>query len=697
MVTGNEGNRIVKAVDSKTLPYGTWPSVLSAKVVTSAGSSFGMPAEYAGSVLATEMRPEESGRVALVERQQSGVVRDVLPRDYSVRTRVHEYGGRAWWSGLNHVYFCCWEDQRLYSAKGSPDALEAPCPLTPEPLAHHGLRFADGIETPDGQWVIAVAEVHTSDQARLGLTCRKPDEAVNVVIAIPTDGSAVNDATRLVVLSRATDFVSNPRVSADGTRLCWLQWNHPNMPWDATELMTAHLALSPKPVLSHVQCIAGGTDLAIVGPSWLRDGRLAYSTDESGWWNVSVFNPETKTHQSVTQLTNAEIGAPAWGIGTSRFTELCNDYQADGEDLPWLAVAVTESAEDWLGVVRVSGSMERLPVACAAVKGLSATADGGLLVHLDLADADSEHRRFTQEELAKSGCGKALFNPKATGVTPGFRCSIAESFWFDSAGETAQAFFYPPAAQALTAPDGEKPPLIVMGHGGPTAHASPSLRMGIQYWTSRGFAVADVNYRGSSGFGRGYRQGLNEAWGVVDVEDCINVVKALSEQGKVDPNRCVIRGGSAGGLTVLRALQTSDVFAAGTSLYGVADLEALLADTHKFESRYLDTLIGPYPEEAERYRLRSPIHHASDITSPLLVLQGDEDKVVPPSQSTSIVAAVAAQSLPHAYVLFEGEQHGWRKASTLVRALELELWFYGAVLGFVPDDDIAAPEEAVGF
>ncbi len=707
MVAGNTGSRFVKAVNTQTLPYGTWPSVLSAKVVTSAGSSFGMPTEYRGSVLATELRPEQGGRVALVERQATGVVRDVLPRDYSVRTRVHEYGGRAWWGGVDQLYFCCWEDQRLYCAKGSPDAFEAPYPLTPEPIEQHGLRFADGVETPDRQWVIAVAEIHASDQERLGLVARKQDEAVNVVMAIPTDGSAVNDPTRLVVLSSASDFVSNPRVSVDGLRLCWLQWNHPNMPWDGTELMTACIAThlhsdtsteaGTTISMSDAHCVAGGASVSIVGPSWLRDGRLAFSTDESGWWNVSVFDPNTQEVKSVTQLTHAEIGAPAWAIGTTRFAELFSEPDAADDNAPWLAVAVTERAEDWLGVVRSNGDLERLPVACAAVKGLSPTIDGGLLTHIDLTDADSEHRRFTHEDLATGGTGKALFNPKTSGAIPGFKCSIPESFEFESAGETAHAFFYPPAAKELTAPDNEKPPLIVMGHGGPTAHASPALRMGIQYWTSRGFAVADVNYRGSSGFGRQYRQGLNEAWGVADVEDCVNVVSALCEHGKVDPQRCVIRGGSAGGLTVLRALQTSELFAAGTSLYGVADLEALLADTHKFESRYLDTLIGPYPQEAERYRLRSPIHHASDITSPLLVLQGDEDKVVPPSQSTSIVAAVAAQSLPHAYVLFAGEQHGWRKASTLVRALELELWFYGAVLGFEPDDDIAAPEEAVGF
>jgi len=366
-----------------------------------------------------------------------------------------------------------------------------------------------------------------------------------------------------------------------------------------------------------------------------------------------------------------------------------------------LAVAITEQAVDRLAVLYRDGRIESLPLPCAAVRGMSATANGGLLVMVEQRNAEAAHYLFSAADLAHQSSAQALSSTQSSVASAAGASSpvwsLAEPISFASGEQQAHAFFYPPTADGVVAPANERPPLIVMGHGGPTSHATSGLRLAIQFWTSRGFAVADVNYRGSTGFGTRYRQGLNEAWGVVDVEDCINVAQHLAHTGRVDAKRCVIRGGSAGGLTVLRALQLSSVFAAGTSLYGVADLEGLLADTHKFESRYLDGLIGAHPEQAERYRERSPIHHASDINVPLLVLQGDEDKVVPPSQSEAIVKAVAAQGLAHAYVLFKGEQHGWRQASTLIRALEIELWFYGAVLGFTPADAIEAPKQANGF
>jgi len=492
--------------------------------------------------------------------------------------------------------------------------------------------------------------------------------------------------------------MSNPRLSPCGSYLSWLQWFHPNMPWDGTELWVATLTGSCDGVLATADAYRcdGGNDVSIVGPQWLQNGQLVYSSDASGWWNLYAYDRHSQQVRALTKLKHAEIGAAAWAIGTTRFVELCTTSSPVNQTFPHLAVAITEQASDRVAVLNPNGELQTLPLDCAAVRGLSATNDGGLLVLAELRDSEAAHFRFTAPDIAHCSTPRKL-TVSAIAQQQTLPWSIAEPIQFASGNTVAHAFFYPPCAAQASASATAKPPLIVMGHGGPTSHATPALRLSIQYWTSRGFAVADVNYRGSTGFGRQYRQGLNEQWGVVDVEDCISVAQFLAETGRVDGKRCVIRGGSAGGLTVLRALQLSDVFAAGTSLYGVADLQGLLAETHKFESRYLDGLIGAYPTHSERYHERSPIHHAQNINVPILVLQGDEDKVVPPSQSEAIVHAVASRGLPHAYVLFAGEQHGWRQASTLVRALELELWFYGAALGFQPADEIDAPPEAVGF
>ena len=685
-------------IPKQTLPYGTWPSTLSASMVTASSASLGMPYEYQSMVLATESRPSEGGRIALVQRSDSFADAEILPKKFSVRTRVHEYGGRAWWLGRACLYFCEWSDQRLYAAYGAVTDLNDPVPITPEPLTEHGLRFADGVETPDGAWVITVAEIHGEDRTRFDVPRFSEYEPANVLVAIPSDGSAAEDVTAIKVLAMGSDFVSNPRISPDGKHLSWLQWHHPNMPWDTTELMVADVVYQSDSLieLGNPNCVVGADGVSVVGPQWTHDSKLVYSTDESGWWNLHALNTASQHIEVLTRFDDAEIGAPAWAVGTTRFAELVSETALAGS-APWLVLAITENASDWLGVLSRDGAVTRLPLNCAAIRGISATEDGGLLVLAELHEAKSEQYHFSADDIRQVRSGSVL-RTDHNDAAKTFHGSIAEAIQFPTAaGEIAHAFYYAPLSNSFEGPADQLPPLIVMGHGGPTSHSTPALRMAIQFWTTRGFAVADVNYRGSSGFGRRYRQGLNEAWGVVDVEDCIHVVEYLTRTDRVDAQRCVIRGGSAGGLTVLRALQLSTVFAAGTSLYGVADLEALLMDTHKFESRYLDNLIGSYPEHQSRYKERSPINYADQINVPLLVLQGDEDKVVPPAQSEAIVAAVAAQGLAHAYIVFEGEQHGWRQESTLIRALELELWFYGAALGFSPADKLSAPAEAVGF
>ncbi|MEL7207506.1 MAG: S9 family peptidase, partial [Actinomycetota bacterium] len=427
-----------------------------------------------------------------------------------------------------------------------------------------------------------------------------------------------------------------------------------------------------------------------------------FSTDRSGRWNLHAWRPGSSGDEPLTALTTAEIGYPPWVFGIQQWTEL-----PDGR----LAAIVTEDAADSLAIVADDGTVSPVDTEFAEITGLAAIGDGpasssapgsrsdpGIVVHGATATATS-----AVVEVGLDGTTRAAHRPADdVGIGPEWYAR-AEIHWFDvdtgapgSPARRIQAYVYAPTAPGLTGPDQERPPLVVMGHGGPTAHASPALNLRIQYWTSRGFAVADVNYGGSSGFGRHYRRLLDDAWGIVDVEDCITVATELADRGLVDGDRMAIRGGSAGGFTVLAALTGSEVFAAGTSLYGVADLTALAADTHKFESRYCDGLIGPYPERRDVYEARSPINHTDRLSCPILVLQGLEDEIVPPNQAEAIVAAVAAKGIPHAYVPFEGEQHGFRQAANVIRSYELELWFYARVFGFEAADEIEAPEGAVG-
>lgn len=490
------------------------------------------------------------------------------------------------------------------------------------------------------------------------------------------------------------------------------------MPWDGTELCIAELSgaelsaeeLSTQQSLSGVELsdgssgieagepktVAGssapGADEAIHGSDWLSTGELVFSTDRSGYWNLHAWDPATGKERELSSLEGSEIGAPAWVFGTQAWTEL----QA-GQ----LAVSVTAGARDSIGLLdtgsdpdpRPAGQVQILDIEVASVGSLAASESGTIIA---LVGKPDELMSIIEVDPATAEV-QVLRPPADLGVDSQW-FSRAETFDFESAGgRQSHAFFYPPTGAGVAGVHGELPPLIVMGHGGPTAHSSPDLSLKVQYWTSHGFAVLDVNYGGSTGFGRDYRRLLNDSWGLVDVEDCVAGAEQLAAAGRVDGQRMAIRGGSAGGFTVLRALEVSDAFSAGTSLYGVADLAALAADTHKFEARYLDGLIGPYPQAQTIYDERSPINHTQDLSCPLLVMQGSEDEVVPPSQSEAIVAAVAAKGLPHAYLLFEGEQHGFRQSETIVRSLQAELWFYGKVFGFTPAEPIADVPGAVGF
>ncbi len=676
-----------------TQRYGTWPSPLSAEVLAQAGVRVNGPAVRGTETWWAEMRPAEQGRVVLVCRPDAdGDPVDALPAPYSARTLVHEYGGGAWWLGADGaVYFANFDDQRLHRLD-APGA--EPVALTPEPPAPRSWRYADGREHPSEPWLVAVRERHPAE----GDTAA--DEAINELVAIAlAPAGAGGDAAPATpsVLAAATDgspqadFVAAPRFSPDGRWLSWFRWDHPDMPWDATELCVA--PVTGIGTIGATEVVAGGDGgEAIHGADWTSDGRLVFSTDRSGYWNLHAWRPGADGDETLSTLVGAEIGYPPWVFGIQHWAEL-----PDGQ----LAVIVTTDAADGLGVVKADGSVRTIPTDLAGIDGFAARAarDGArLVVHGATATATAAVVEYTL-----GGSVTTVHRPADdTGVDPAW-FSAADPRWFEvdtdaegSPSRRIQANVYLPSGPGLAAPEGELPPLVVMGHGGPTSHAGPALNLRIQYWTSRGFAVADVNYGGSSGFGRAYRRLLDGAWGIVDVEDCVAVARSLAVDGVVDGDRLAIRGGSAGGFTVLAALTSSDVFGAGTSLYGVADLTALAADTHKFESRYLDGLVGPYPERRDIYEARSPINHTDGLSCPILVLQGLEDEIVPPNQSEAIVAAVAAKGIPHAYVPFEGEQHGFRQAPNVIRSYELELWFYARVFGFETADAIDAPDGAVG-
>lgn len=671
-----------------TQPFGTWDSPLSAQMVTTAGVRLGGVAYISGAAFWAEARPEEDGRVVIVKRVSDQAPVDLIGAPFHARNCVHEYGGGSWWVDARYLYFVHWEDQRLYRVLHETEGAanpRKPEPLTPVPTKAQSLRYADGCVSEDGASIVCVRERHEAGVVH------------NELVVIANTVDSANSESSIQIIASGCDFYSTPRLSPDSASISWIQWSHPQMPWDGTELVIADVQSDLS--IGNIRVIAGGTSTSIMGALWTRDGRVVYASDDSGWWNIYSFSSVASDVEQLTTFTDREVGTPAWIFGTQRFVELTH-----GDSVLGLAMLVTRQAKDELYVLNPSGETTLVNTPYVAISGIAADGQGRVLLQAEPEDAgasivlvDCQYSAKTDQSANQFGQLTALKEPEALGVDSDW-LSKPEAISFSSGDRQAHAFFYPPAGHQVTGEKHELPPLVVMGHGGPTSHATAGLKLSIQYWTSRGVAVVDVNYGGSSGFGRNYRRLLNGQWGVVDVQDCVAAAEYLAASGYVDAKRMVIRGGSAGGLTVLRALQTSDAFAAGTSLYGVTDLEMLAGDTHKFESRYLDGLLGgSYPEHKSTYVERSPIHHADQLSCPILVLQGDEDKVVPPNQSAAIVDAAAKKGLPHAYVLFAGEQHGFRKTENIIRALQIELWFYGKVLAFVPANNISAPAEAVGF
>jgi dipeptidyl aminopeptidase/acylaminoacyl peptidase len=628
-------------------PYGSWKSPITSDLIVKGSIGVGMTALDGEDVYWMEMRPAEGGRYCIVRRTPDGQTADVTPRAFNARTRVHEYGGGDYVVANGTVYFSNFEDQRLYK-----QALNAePVALTPAVE----MRYADPIVDATGGRVICVREDHTG-----------AGEAVNTLVSINAE-----DGRDVRVLVSGNDFYASPRLSPDGKRLAWLTWNHPNMPWDGTELWTGEFAEDGS--LTKAVRVAGGVEESIFQPEWSPDGALYFVSDRSGWWNLYRQNEDGNV-ESLHEM-QAEFGMPQWVFGMSM-------YAFDSAER--LVCVYIEKGSSRLGILETrTGKFETLETPYTDITYLRASGGRAIfrggsptspasIVQLDLNTRQAEVLRRSNELQIDSGY-----------------FSIAQPVEFPTEnGQTAHAFFYPPRNRDYVAPEGELPPLLVKSHGGPTSAATTTLALGIQYWTSRGIAVLDVNYGGSTGYGREYRERLKDTWGIVDVDDCANGAGYLVERGLVDGNRLMITGGSAGGYTTLCALTFRDRFKAGASHYGVSDCEALAKETHKFESRYLDGLIGPYPERADLYRERSAIHHVDRLSCPVIFFQGLEDKVVLPNQAEMMVDALRAKGLPVAYVPFEGEQHGFRRAENIKRALDGEIYFYSRVFGFELADEV---------
>ena len=647
------------------LPYGSWPSPITARTLVSGASGLGeVVVDGSGGdehVWWAESRPDEGGRTVVVCRTPDGAVVDAVPEGVDVRTGVHEYGGGAWWVADRVLVHADRSDERL--VRRDPDGGRVV--LTPEPVVPRGLRYADGRTTPDGRWFVCVREDHGDGTG----------EPANEVVAVPMDGSQLVE-----VLVSGPDFVSNPRVSPDGRRLAWIQWDHPDLPWDDTELRVADLSVDGR--LGDVRRVAPGSGESFFQPEWRADGVLHVVTDRDGWWHLYRVDLPADELEQLTAGT-FEVATPQWVFGLSR-------YALVGDDV-WFARR--DGGVDRLAVLAADGTMvdvEPLPARhpdqspATSIGSLAAYGDGVVLV------AASWTTEPAVVAVTRQG-SEVLRPPRDLGLDPGWLPVPSQVSFPTSdptgAGERAHAVVYPPTSPDHAAPVGERPPLVVLVHGGPTGSVRTQLQLAIAFWTSRGFAVADVDYRGSTGYGRPYRHRLRGGWGVLDVEDCVAVARFLAsddrpEADRVDGDRLAIRGGSAGGFTVLAALTFHDVFTAGASRYGIGDLAALAADTHKFEARYLDRLIGRWPADEAVYRERSPIHHVDRLATPLLLLQGSEDRVVPPAQAHAMAAALSERGVPHELIEFGDEGHGFRKADNVVRALEAELAFFADRFGF---------------
>ncbi len=642
----------------KTMAYGAWPSQISAELMVSGSIGLSQAMLFDNHVYWLESRPTEQGRSVIMRRPLDGNGRAtaeaqaLVPPDYNCRTRVHEYGGACYLPTHEGVFFVNQSDQQIYR-------IATDGAITPLTNAAD-YRFADFAFSARHSMLVCVAERHGADLA----------EPENLLVSVDLHSGA------LTVLHSGEDFYASAKFSADGSKLCWISWVHPDMPWDATRLWQADVASSTG--LAAVAQIAGGDNESVFQPMWSPRGELFYVSDKSNWWNL--YRYADGGSQLLCEM-EAEFGMPQWVFGMSRYA-FADDHT--------IVTSFSQKGSESLGAIdTATGVMTPLTLAHSSYQSVASNAGVSCYIAQSptsfpclytgkLQDLPGGGGRAFEEHLV---CRSSTIELNTKNFSHGEPISYPTA-----GGDTAHAFFYAPVNVGYSAAADELPPLIVMIHGGPTSATQNDLSLKIQFWTNRGFAVLDVNYRGSTGFGRRYRDALKTRWGVADVEDCEYGVRYLVEQQRVDSERVAIRGGSAGGYTVLAALAMTSVFKAGASLYGVTDLTALATDTHKFESRYLDSLIGPYPEQESLYIERSPISHADAIECPVIFLQGLDDKVVPPSQAESMIDVLLKNKVKVAYVPFEGEAHGFRKSENICTAFAAELWFYGEVFGFAADN-----------
>ncbi len=656
----------------RTAPYGTWESPITLERLVEDAVGLSFPLATSRHVYWTEARPSEGGRQALVRQPIDGGGReDVVPADFNVRTTVHEYGGLCVavrpGAAEDAVYFSNFSDQRVYRLLAG----QVPEPLTPEPPFPGAVRFGAPVLTPDGDHVVMVRETHGEPDL--------PSTVVNDVVILPTGGEA---EPRLLLGGH--DFYSHLGISPDGRRLCWVSWDHPNMPWDGTELWEGELDVAGAAVRSP-RLVAGGPSESVTQPKYAADGTLHYVSDRTGWWNLYAATRGGGDDGALAPM-DADFAVPDFQLGASSYALL-----ADGS----IVASWMQGGLSHLGVRRPdAAAFSVVDSGFTLVHHLRGSLDGTFAVAV--AGSGPVPLSIVRVAPTASGSGPderrpgaevTVLRPSRREVVDPASLSLPQPVDFPTeGGAVAHALYYAPTNPDFAPPDGELPPLIVRVHGGPTSAALPVLNYTVQYWTSRGFALVDVNYGGSTGYGRAYRDRLRGQWGVVDLQDCVAAARHLEATGRADGRRLLIHGGSAGGYTTLCAAAFTDAFAAGASYFGVADTEVFVGETHKFESHYTDSLFGPWPETADVYRARSPVRHTERLRTPLIIFQGLEDKVVPPDQAEKIVAALDRNKVPYAYVTYEGEQHGFRKASSVRRTAEAELYFYGRILGFDPAD-----------
>ncbi|NYT01429.1 MAG: S9 family peptidase [Methanosarcinales archaeon] len=627
-------------------PYGSWKSPFTAGLISSATLRLEQVVLQGPETYWLESRPAEKGRYVVVRRTADGRTEDVTPAPFNVRSLVHEYGGASYVVQGDAIYFSNFQDQRIYRLSRGED----PRPISP-PKA---LRYADGVMDSRRRRLIFVMEDHSVSGR----------EAVNSLAALGLEGGEP------VILAWGHDFYSWPRLSPDGSRLAWTTWDHPSMPWDGTELWVGRVGADGG--LDDISLVAGGPRESVVQPMWSPEGDLYFVSDRSGWWNV--YRWREGGVESMTGM-EAEFARPQWSLG---------NYACANESRGRMLCSCTTEGTWRLALLDTrSKDLEPVDTPFTEISHLQARPGQAVFV----GGSPTTPSSVVQVDL-QSGVAEVLRSSFSLPLDRDYVSVPTPINFPTSDSQKAHAFFYSPRNRDFQAPEGQRPPLLVMSHGGPTSAASSALNLAVQYWTSRGFAVLDVNYRGSTGFGRDFRHSLYGRWGLADVDDCVMGALHLAGRGLADVERLAIRGGSAGGFCTLCALTFHRTFQAGASYYGISDLETLARETHKFESRYLDHLIGPYPERRDVYVERSPIHSVDRLSCPVIFFQGLEDRVVPPDQALKMVDALREKGLPVAYVAFPDEQHGFRQAGNIQKSLESELYFYSRIFGFELADQV---------